>query len=130
MPKGGFEPPRGLPTTPSRWRVYQFHHFGIRFANEKKSSAVAALQFKREYRSKDKRPTLLYFFGSGAGTWGCTGISEGAIGADGTGLSLIIVEALFVEEKVRRSEVIIKMTAATVVSLERNPIAPALPKMV
>jgi hypothetical protein len=30
VPKGGFEPPRGLPTTPSRWRVYQFHHFGIR----------------------------------------------------------------------------------------------------
>ena len=29
VPKGGFEPPRGLPTTPSRWRVYQFHHFGI-----------------------------------------------------------------------------------------------------
>jgi hypothetical protein len=40
------------------------------------------------------------------------------------------VEALFVAEKVRSSEVIIKMTAATVVSLERNPIAPALPKMV
>jgi hypothetical protein len=40
------------------------------------------------------------------------------------------VEALFVEDKVRRSEVIIKMTAAIVVSLERNPIAPALPKMV
>jgi hypothetical protein len=29
VPKGGFEPPRGSPTTPSRWRVYQFHHFGI-----------------------------------------------------------------------------------------------------
>jgi hypothetical protein len=29
VPKGGFEPPRVLPTTPSRWRVYQFHHFGI-----------------------------------------------------------------------------------------------------
>jgi hypothetical protein len=29
VPKGGFEPPRGLPTTPSRWRVYQFHHFGV-----------------------------------------------------------------------------------------------------
>jgi hypothetical protein len=28
VPKGGFEPPRGSPTTPSRWRVYQFHHFG------------------------------------------------------------------------------------------------------
>jgi hypothetical protein len=42
----------------------------------------------------------------------------------------MIVEALFVEEKVRRSDVSIKMMAATVVSLERNPIAPALPKMV
>ena len=31
VPKGGFEPPRGSPTTPSRWRVYQFHHFGILF---------------------------------------------------------------------------------------------------
>jgi hypothetical protein len=31
VPKGGFEPPRGLPTTPSRWRVYQFHHFGKMF---------------------------------------------------------------------------------------------------
>jgi hypothetical protein len=29
VPKGGFEPPRGSPTTPSRWRVYQFHHFGF-----------------------------------------------------------------------------------------------------
>jgi hypothetical protein len=42
----------------------------------------------------------------------------------------MIVEPLFDEEKVRRSEVIIKITAATVVSLERNPMAPALPKMV
>ena len=30
MPKGGFEPPRLVGTTPSRWRVYQFHHFGIK----------------------------------------------------------------------------------------------------
>jgi hypothetical protein len=42
----------------------------------------------------------------------------------------MIVEALLVEEKVRRSEVIIKIMAATVVNLERNPIAPALPKIV
>jgi hypothetical protein len=28
VPKPGFEPGRELPTTPSRWRVYQFHHFG------------------------------------------------------------------------------------------------------
>jgi hypothetical protein len=42
----------------------------------------------------------------------------------------MIVEALLVEEKVKRSDVIIKITAATVVSLERNPIAPALPKIV
>jgi len=40
------------------------------------------------------------------------------------------VEALLVEEKVRRSEVIIKTMAATVVNLERNPIVPALPKIV
>ena len=30
MPKAGLEPARGSPTTPSRWRVYQFHHFGVR----------------------------------------------------------------------------------------------------
>ena len=30
VPKGGFEPPRLVGTTPSRWRVYQFHHFGIK----------------------------------------------------------------------------------------------------
>jgi hypothetical protein len=42
----------------------------------------------------------------------------------------MIVDPFLVEEKVRRSEVIIKITAATVVSLERNPMAPALPKMV
>jgi hypothetical protein len=59
-----------------------------------------------------------------------TGISEGAAGAVGAGLSFTTVEALLVEERVRRSEVIIKTTAATVVSLERNPIAPALPKIV
>ena len=28
VPKGGLEPPRAMLTTPSRWRVYQFHHFG------------------------------------------------------------------------------------------------------
>jgi hypothetical protein len=49
----------------------------------------------------------------------------------GAGFSFITVEeALLVEAKVRRSEVSIKMMAATVVSLVRNPIAPALPKMV
>jgi hypothetical protein len=40
------------------------------------------------------------------------------------------VEIFLVEAKVRRSEVIMKTTAAAVVSLERNPIAPALPKIV
>jgi hypothetical protein len=40
------------------------------------------------------------------------------------------VEAFLVDEKVRRRDVIIKMMAATVVNLERNPIAPALPKIV
>ena len=30
MPKAGLEPARESPTTPSRWRVYQFHHFGVR----------------------------------------------------------------------------------------------------
>jgi hypothetical protein len=40
------------------------------------------------------------------------------------------VEAFLVEDKVRRREVIIKTIAATVVSLVRNPIAPALPKIV
>ncbi len=29
VPKTGVEPARAKPTTPSRWRVYQFHHFGI-----------------------------------------------------------------------------------------------------
>ena len=28
VPKPGFEPGRAVLTTPSRWRVYQFHHFG------------------------------------------------------------------------------------------------------
>jgi hypothetical protein len=28
--EGGTRTPTGLPTTPSRWRVYQFHHFGKR----------------------------------------------------------------------------------------------------
>jgi hypothetical protein len=40
------------------------------------------------------------------------------------------VEAFLVDEKVRRRDVIIKTMAATVVNLERNPIAPALPKIV
>jgi hypothetical protein len=40
------------------------------------------------------------------------------------------VEAFLVDEKVRRREVIIKTMAAIVVNLERNPIAPALPKIV
>jgi hypothetical protein len=40
------------------------------------------------------------------------------------------VEAFLVEAKVRRREVSIKITAAMVVNLERNPIAPALPKIV
>jgi hypothetical protein len=40
------------------------------------------------------------------------------------------VEAFLVDEKVRRRDVIIKMMAAKVVNLERNPIAPALPKIV
>jgi hypothetical protein len=28
VPKAGLEPARAMLTTPSRWRVYQFHHFG------------------------------------------------------------------------------------------------------
>ena len=28
VPTGGVEPPRTMSTTPSRWRVYQFHHVG------------------------------------------------------------------------------------------------------
>ncbi len=40
VPKGGFEPPRGLPTTPSRWRVYQFHHFGTECWNKAKAEAI------------------------------------------------------------------------------------------
>jgi hypothetical protein len=42
----------------------------------------------------------------------------------------MIVELLLVDEKVRSSEVIIKITAAIVVNLDKNPMAPALPKMV
>lgn len=30
VPKPGLEPGRFVATTPSRWRVYQFHHFGIK----------------------------------------------------------------------------------------------------
>jgi hypothetical protein len=44
VPKGGFEPPRGLPTTPSRWRVYQFHHFGNRSASRKSQFSAAVMQ--------------------------------------------------------------------------------------
>jgi hypothetical protein len=58
------------------------------------------------------------------------GIPEGAAGAVGAGLSFIIVDTFFVEAKVRRTEVIIKIMAATAVNFERNPIAPALPKIV
>jgi hypothetical protein len=28
--EGGTRTPTGFPTTPSRWRVCQFHHFGIK----------------------------------------------------------------------------------------------------
>jgi len=55
------------------------------------------------------------------------GDSAGAVGA---GLSFINDEACLEEEKAKRRDVIIKMTAATVVNFERNPIAPALPKTV
>jgi hypothetical protein len=42
----------------------------------------------------------------------------------------MIEEVLLLDVKARRREVTMKTTAATVVSLERNPIAPALPKIV
>jgi|GEM_PF-3329553 len=29
VPMGGLEPPWTTSTTPSRWRVYQFHHIGV-----------------------------------------------------------------------------------------------------
>ena len=45
VPKGGFEPPRGLPTTPSRWRVYQFHHFGSRSAIKKSQFSASVMQY-------------------------------------------------------------------------------------
>ena len=32
VPKAGFEPAQASPTTPSRWRVYQFHHFGTKIS--------------------------------------------------------------------------------------------------
>ncbi len=102
VPKGGFEPPRGLPTTPSRWRVYQFHHFGI--------SPILP---------------ILYFVGAGtAGVWGTSA------GADGAGLSLTTEAARRVELKARIREVNINRTATTVVNLVRKPIAPELPKIV
>jgi hypothetical protein len=31
VPMGGLEPPWTTSTTPSRWRVYQFHHIGCFF---------------------------------------------------------------------------------------------------
>jgi hypothetical protein len=61
VPKGGFEPPRGLPTTPSRWRVYQFHHFGIGFFQ---------LVIKHAHGSSVFPDAEVYGFGSGAGAWG------------------------------------------------------------
>ena len=64
VPKGGFEPPRGLPTTPSRWRVYQFHHFGIDPLSKKVNPvqrlySIAVLQFKLQYSSTAIRQHFL-----------------------------------------------------------------------
>jgi hypothetical protein len=64
VPKGGFEPPRGLPTTPSRWRVYQFHHFGNLPAFRKVSYVLqlcgfAVLQFERQHCSTAIRQHFL-----------------------------------------------------------------------
>jgi hypothetical protein len=55
---------------------------------------------------------------------------EDSAGAVGAGLSFIKEETLFEEAKASTKEVTIKTIAATVVNLERNPIAPALPKTV
>ena len=80
--------------------------------------------------------TTLYFFGSGAGagasgSWGWAGTCAGSAGADcGAGLAFMTEEACLVVEKASRSEVIMKMMAATVVNFVRNPIAPELPKSV
>ena len=54
VPKGGFEPPRGSPTTPSRWRVYQFHHFGINliFAIVTITSSAPVREFEVELGSE------------------------------------------------------------------------------
>ena len=64
VPKGGFEPPRGSPTTPSRWRVYQFHHFGIDPLSKKVNLVlrlyiIAVLQFKRQYSNTALRQHFL-----------------------------------------------------------------------
>jgi hypothetical protein len=75
VPKGGFEPPRGLPTTPSRWRVYQFHHFGSRSAIKKNQFSAVVMQscgvaVQTAAQQHCHTATLPYFFGSGTGTWG------------------------------------------------------------
>jgi hypothetical protein len=135
VPKGGFEPPRGSPTTPSRWRVYQFHHFGIELLSKKSRSGAAVRQYcevtvQTAAQQHYDTATLLYFFGSGRGAWGNRGAFWGSAGTVWAGLSLITEEAFRDEAKASSSDVIIKMIAATVVSFVRNPIAPELPKIV
>ena len=114
VPKGGFEPPRGLPTTPSRWRVYQFHHFGN----------LQTILKSLITRITKRLQRLFYFFGSGIGACG------GSTGTVSAGLSFINEEARLEEANASTREVIIKTIAAIVVNLVRNPIAPALPKTV
>jgi hypothetical protein len=67
VPKGGFEPPRGLPTTPSRWRVYQFHHFGSRSAIKNSAAVMQCSSSKSSTIVLPHTATLAYFFGSGTG---------------------------------------------------------------
>src|SRR4030042_6041048 len=112
VPKAGFEPARVFPTTPSRWRVYRFHHFGTWVIDHLLGGAAGP-------------GGAGWTGGAGAGAAGVAGADWGAAGFPAP---CITEGACCRPIKVRPREVHIKIMATMAVSLARNGAAPVEPK--
>ena len=112
VPKAGLEPAQASPTTPSRWRVYQFHHFG----NKAHYFLSVPFELPLDFGAS-------FFAGAGAffGTAGALCFEFIIVETELLCLPLV---------KASSREVSMKITAAATVTLFRKGADPWLPKTV
>jgi hypothetical protein len=143
VPKTGLEPARILSTTPSRWRVYQFHHFGIRkIYNIFIQAAFLPIQ-PLDYQCEKSLDYLLTGAGGTVGSFAASGLGTGTGSLVVSGLVTGIVcsatggfcsikedELLWLAIYVSIRDVSIKTIATPAVIFPKNVPAPEEPKTV